>query len=125
VQEVVEMAINSPAGLQQVQVTALFSLGNMANHAAMVAEMRRLQIEQPIAQLLQSRCPGIVKNAQRLFLKLQVSHKDAREGPPGRNGSQPAGHPQMGHGAGGGVEAASQGVSRMGLRDVPVGGTMR
>ena len=77
-------------------MTALFSLGNMANHAALVAEMRQLQIEQQIAGMLQSSAGDIVKNAQRLHNKLRAmggaapSNGQAAElsplGPPGSEG---------------------------------------
>jgi hypothetical protein len=126
-QEVADMAVNAaPGALAQVQVTALFSLGNMANHAAMVAEMRRLQIEQPVEQLLCSTSSEIVKNAQRLHMKLRAMSA-AREQQRREEGAQVVhGGPQPlaarevsaspGAAALSGVSGATQGVERMGMR---------
>ena len=70
-QEVVKLALNRAAGLEQVNVTALFSLGNMANHPAMLAEMQKLQIEQGVERMVHERATA--RNAQRLMTKLRGS----------------------------------------------------
>jgi hypothetical protein len=71
-QEVIEIALGSEASNRLVQETALFSLGNMANHAAMVAVMQSSQIESKVNALLDSPHSNVRAVAARLASKLKA-----------------------------------------------------
>ena len=87
-QAVADIAVQPANGAaMQVQGTALFSLGNMANHNAMVHEMVRLGLEPKLAELMQSRSGDVLKNARRLHAKLQASMQELQGS---SNGELPA-----------------------------------
>jgi hypothetical protein len=72
VQEVIEIALGSESSNRLVQETALFSLGNMANLAAVVAVMQSGQIESKVSALLDSPHSNLRAVANRLASKLKA-----------------------------------------------------
>ena len=113
-QIVADMATRAPPGpMHSVQVTALFSLGNMANHAAMIAEMRRLELEPPVLKMLSSPSGEVVRNAQRLVNKLRAHAGAAANGAAVAGYSGGAGAPAA---QGSGAAAVTQGMQRMAVQ---------
>jgi hypothetical protein len=80
VQEVIEIALGMGPSNRLVQETALFSLGNMANHAAMVAVMQSSKIESQVNTLLESPHSNLRAVAGRLASKLKAWNDDTRVG---------------------------------------------
>lgn len=106
VQAVADIAVQPASGpAASVQGTALFSLGNMANHSDMVHEMVRLGLEPKLVQLMQSRSGDVLKNARRLHAKLQASMEEVQGS---SNGEAPS--------DAGGAEAAAAQMQQLGLQ---------
>ena len=88
VQEVIEMGLGPNASNRLVQETALFSLGNMANHHAMAEVMQQQDVHRRVTALTESSHSNLRTVAQRLATKLRTWQEDVARSAGEAAGSQ-------------------------------------